>query len=314
MKRLLDTGLWRNNRSAKVIALILAIASWYGIRLAINFVKTVEDVPLTIRLDDGWAILDRSAQTVDITFRGSQEDVRNLNASQIKVVVDLKGKAQEGTRTIRLKPKNVSGSGAARAISIRPDEIVLSLDRQGEKKVPVKAELQGSPPDGFEVESVSCTPATIKVIGPQKRLAEVDSVRTSPVDIEGRTRSFKKLKVPVQPPSESWVAKLEPESVAVEVGISERASTRLFSEIPVSVMTDPAINQKAVVSSNRVSVTLRGRAEFLRTIKPREIQAFVDVRGLDPGASYELPVRVVPPIGSTPVASEPASLKVVVSE
>lgn len=314
MKRLVDSGLWRNNRTAKMMALVLAVVSWYGIRLAINFVKVVEDVPLTIRLDEGWAILDRSAQTVDVTFRGSQEDVRNLNASQVKVVIDLKGEVREGTRAIRLKPKFVSGSGAARAISIRPEEIVLSLDRQSEKKVPVKADLQGSTPDGFEVETVSCSPATVKLMGPQKRLAEVDSVRTVPVDIEGRTRSFKRLKVAILPPGENWVAKLDPETVAVEVSITERASTRTFTDIPVSVMTDPIMNQRVVISSNRVSVTVRGRADLLRAIKPREIQAFVDVRGLDPGASYELPVRVVAPSGTTAAGTEPSSLKVALSE
>lgn len=305
-----DKNIFQKNRGTKLAAAVIAVITWYAVRLTINYVRTVPDVPLTIRVDDGWAILDRSAQNVDVTFRGAQEDVRNLNASQVKVVVDLRGKTREGTLTIRLKPKNVSGSGVARPIAIRPDEIVLSLDQQAEKTVPVKADLQGSPPDGFEVESLACTPATVKLTGPQKRLAEVDSLRTAPVDIEGRTRSFKKLKVAVLPPSENWVAKMEPETVAVEIGIAERATTRSFADVPVWVMADPARNQKIAISSNRVTVTLRGRAELLRSLKPRDVQAYVDVRELDGGASYELPVRVVAPSGASLASAEPASIKV----
>ena len=73
-----------HNKGLKAAALVLAFVTWYAIRSVINFETVVSDIPLTIQVNPGWAILDRSAQTVDVLFRGSQEDIRYLNRDQIK--------------------------------------------------------------------------------------------------------------------------------------------------------------------------------------------------------------------------------------
>lgn len=302
------------NRGPKLAALAIALVCWYAIQAVINFETVVSDVPLVIKLDQGWAILDRSAQTVDVTFRGAQEDIRLLNISQIKVLVDLRGRAQEGTQTIRLRPKYVVASGAARAVSIRPEEITLSLDRESAKEVPVKAELQGSLPDGYEVDSFICSPSVVTLMGPKTRLGEVDILRTTAIDIEGRTRTFKKLKASITPPSESWEAKISPESVAVEVKIVERAATRQFTDVPLAIMFDADTGGNFELQPTRVAVLLRGRSELLQKMKAKDVQAYVDVRGLRQGTMYELPVRIVAPPGVVLVSTEPGNVKVTSAE
>ena len=302
------------NKGGKLVALGLAFITWYAIQTVINYESVVSDVPLNIELDDGWAILDRSARTVDILFRGSQEDVRFLNPEQVKATVDLRGHTEEGTQVIRLRPKNITAPGAARPIQVRPDEVTLRLDRESEKQVPVKADLQGAPPEGYEVERVICNPATVSLVGPRQRLDEVESLRTAPIDIEGRSRTFKKLKVAVQQPSETWVARMSPGHVAVEVSMIERAATRDMAEIPVRALVDPGVRAKVDVTPIRVMLVVRARAEQLKNLQPEELAAFVDTRGLKAGASYELPVRGVAPQGYTVVTVEPPSVKVIVGE
>lgn len=302
------------NKGLKAASLVLAFVTWYAIRSAINFETVVSDIPLTIQVNPGWAILDRSAKTVDVLFRGSQEDIRYLNRDQISVEADIRGKPFAGALSVKLRPKNVQAPGAVRAVVIWPDEITLKLDQEGEKQVPVKVELQGTVPEGYEVDSVTCTPASVLLQGPRKRLGEIESVRTAAVDLEDRVRSFKKLKMPVVTPGENWVGRVSPSNVVVEVTIVERSATKEIQELPVRVLVSPGVGPKLDIWPVKVNVTLKGLAESLKNLKPEEVQASVDCSALEAGASYELPVKVHASAGVTAIRVEPPTVKITVGD
>ena len=84
------------NRGLKIAALILAVVSWYAIRGAINFESLVKDVPMVVRLNSGWAVLDRSTDVVDVLFRGSRDEVVGLNRMDMELVLDLRGRSRLG--------------------------------------------------------------------------------------------------------------------------------------------------------------------------------------------------------------------------
>jgi YbbR domain-containing protein len=303
-----------HNKGLKITSLVLAFVAWYAIRSVISFETVVSDIPLTIRVNPGWAILDRSAKTVDVLFRGSQEDIRYLNRDQISVDVDIRGKTFAQALSVKLQPKNVQAPGALRAVMIRPDEVMLKLDQEGEKQVPVKADLQGVVPEGYAVDNVACTPASVLLQGPRQRLGEIESVRTAPIELEDRIRSFKKLKMSIIPPSENWVGSVSPSNVVVEITIAERATTREIQNLPVNVLVGPGIRPKVDIWPSKVNVVLRGLADLVKNVKPEEVQAVIDCTVLQSGATYDLPVRVQAVPGVTAVGIEPPTVKVTVGD
>ena len=300
-----------HNKGLKLAALVIAFVTWYAIRSIINFETVIPDIPITIQVNPGWAILDRSAQTVDVLFRGSQEDIRYLNRDQITVEADIRGKPFAGALNVKLQPKNVQAPGAVRAIVIWPDEITLKLDQEGEKQVPVKANLQGAVPEGYEVDKVECTPASVLLQGPRQRLDEVSAVRTEPIDLEDRVRSFKKLKMPVVLPGENWVGRISPSNVAVEITIVERSATREFRDVPVRVLVSPGVGgPKLEIWPVAVNVVLKGFAKPLEDMSPGDVEASVDCSALQAGASYDLPVRVHALPGVSAISVEPPTVKI----
>jgi YbbR domain-containing protein len=309
--------LWQfvlHNKGLKAASLVLGFVTWYAIRSVINFETVVSDIPITIQVNPGWAILDRSATTVDVLFRGSQEDVRYLNRDQVTVEADIRGKPFAGALSVKLQPKNVQAPGAVRAVVIWPDEITLKLDQEDEKQVPVKADLQGAVPEGYEVDAVECTPASVLLQGPRQRLDEIESVRTAPIDLEDRVRSFKKLKMMVLSPSENWVGRVSPSNVVVEVTIAERSATREIQEVPVHMLVSPGLGPKLDIWPAKVNVLLKGLGESLKNLKSEDVQATVDCSALQAGASYDLPVRVHSSAGVTAVRVEPPTIKVTVGD
>lgn len=302
------------NKGLKAASLVLAFVTWYAIRSVINFETVVSDIPIKVQVNPGWAILDRSAQTVDVLFRGSQEDIRYLNRDQITVEADIRGKPSVGALNVKLQPKNVKAPGAVRAVVIWPDEITLKLDQEGEKQVPVKADLQGAVPEGYEVDTVTCSPASVLLQGPRQRLEEIESVRTVAVDLDDRVRSFKKLKMMVVSPGENWVGRVSPSNVVVEITIAERSATQEIQEVPVRMLVSPGVGPKLEIWPVKVNVELKGLADSLKNLNPEEVQAIVDCSALQAGASYDLPVRVHSSGGMTAIRVEPPTVKVTVGE
>jgi YbbR domain-containing protein len=290
-KRSILISLLLENKGIKLAALVLAVVTWYAIQGAINFEFVMTDVPLQIAVDKGWAVLDRSTDTVDIELRGSQEDILRLNKDYVEVLLDVRGKALEGSTTFTLTPQMVRVPGGIRVVDIRPMQISLSLDREARKAIPVKVDLQGEPPNGYEVDQVTCTPAAVEIKGPKKRLRDVERIRTRPVTLDNRTHSFRE-RVELLQPSERWVAQLDPEKVLVEIEVLEFTAGRTFERVEVKALLLPGPGYELNVNPSRVRLTLEGREEDLQRLMPEDLTAYVDCSLLERAARYELPVQV----------------------
>lgn len=305
--------LWRavrNNARLKAVALILAVVVWYAIREITSYTTVVRGVAVNVLLDEGWAVLDRSVEQVDVLCRGSQSDIRFLTRDQVRVDVDLRGRSVPGTIEVPLKLRDIKVSGGARAVAVDPPEMTLTLDRQGERLVRVRADIVGSPPEGYEVAEVTTTPSEVRLQGPQGRLAAVAEVRTAPIDLEGRLKSFSLTRV-IQPPSELWSARVEPDRARVDVRIVERAAAIELADVPIRLLVRPDMPPiHLAAGQSTVKLSLRGRADAIKGLTPTNLNAFVDCTSLTPGEASELPVIVNAPSGVEIVSVEPSRVRV----
>jgi YbbR domain-containing protein len=295
------------NKLLKGLSLLLAIITWHAIQQNINYEAVISDIPLTIRAEEGWAVLDLSTETVDVHFRGPQEELLELDSDYIEVVVNVKG--DDGSKFIELSPENVRVPGGVRVTRVRPDRIELTLDQEAEKKVPVKAATEGMPPNGYAVRRSSCAPATAVIRGPRGKIRVVDAVRTKPVSVTGRTATFKE-RVDVIVPGEAWIADIEPARVTVEVVIEEQTGSASLDDVDVKALLEPGRRLGVDLRPARVKVFLKGDKAFLQTLDRKAVQAYVDCTGLELQARYELPVKVSVPNGAVVERTEPATVEV----
>ena len=137
-------------------------------------------------------------------------------------------------------------------------------------------------------------------------------MRTAPIDLEDRVRSFKKMKMMVLSPSENWVGRVSPSNVVVEITIVERSATKEIPGVPVRMLVSPGVGPKMELWPAKVDIVLKGLAESVKNLKPEDVQASVDCTALEAGASYDLPVRVHASSGVTAIRVEPPTVKVTV--
>lgn len=297
------------NLKSKLIAFLLALVTWYVVHGAISHEYELVNVPVTVSLTPGWAVLERSAESVSIRFRGSREDIRELNSEDVQVIMDLRGAEQQGEREIILQPQDVKAPGNARPLSFRPSSLVFTLDVEEEKIVAVKSDLVGELPPGIEMESLKTEPATVRLVGPKTLLAAVKEVRTQPLDLNTRLVSFEE-RVDIVPPELGGEIRVDPRKVTVGMKLIQRSAQLDVQELPVRALFRTGVSPQISFDPGVVDVILSGQPEVLNKVQKQSILAYVDCSSIGVAGEYELPVRIdVPPRVSVSEV-KPAVIKV----
>ena len=302
-----------HNSGIKILALLAAVVSWLAIQETISFEVVLPDIPLEIHVAEGWAILHQSEHTVRVTFKGSQNDIGQMDPKQIKAIVDLRTNSIAGSGKIVVPLSAIKAPRNVRPIRVEPSRVQVSLDREQEKKVPVQSRAVGKPFAG-EVEALICEPAVVTLRGPAQQLQQTEWVYTESVDVEGRVEGFTK-RCRVLMPSDTWTPVIEPPEVQVSVMISARTETVEWDNVPVLVVGQPQALWTVDVLPSRVRVVLTGSPETLEDLQALAPKAFVECLELDPSLIYDLPVQVFLPLGKAVSATvEPHTVRVVVSK
>jgi len=297
----------------KLAALVLAALSFYAIRgltgLEINY-----DVPLQVEVGKGVAILERETQTVQVTFRGSPEDLRRLEQKRLKAVLRPREVVLEGSETVPVGPRNIEGASGVTVVKVKPSAVALTFDREEEKLVSVEPpQTTGTPLIGRA--ELSYEPKSVTVRGPHLRLEKLESVTTEPVDVDGRVEPFSRT-VRVLRPSDAWEPVIEPAEITVRVDIVKEIVTRKIENVPVLAIVTPESETDLLFDPPLVTVSIRGRPAVIDGIEKRRVKAFVDCVDLDMAATNRVPIVVhLPPVaGTVDVASEPETVRVIRAE
>jgi len=302
-------ALFVRNKRLKVLSLLLAIMTWYIIQDTISFEIEMPDIHLQIHVQDGMAILNQSISTVDVTLRGSQEDIQLLDPRRLQAVVELSGDSSPLSQEIHLTPAMIKGIRGVRAIAVHPSSLLVTLDRQDERRVPVKGRITGAPLFG-QVESVLCDPSTVLLRGPAAKLKTTECVYTQPVDVDGRVETFAR-RCTVQAPGDNWVASMDPSDVQVRVIISGKGAGKQLKNIPVNTIMEPGHLMAVDVDPPSVDVTLTSRLNESISADSVQVRVFADCIGLNTPGIYTVPVHVQSAGGLTSVVS-PNTVKVTV--
>lgn len=299
--------LWKD-RLLVLICLVLAFLGWQSIRKTIGFEISVSNIAVDVEAPEGWAVWEKSLQRVNIVFRGSREDIRYLNNDQLYVTVPVNNPVQGEEMVIPLSGASLKNPTGARAVSFSPSEIVVRLDREGEKLLPVKATVKGSLPEGLEIERIVCSPASVKVYGARQSLDEMANIHTQEIDLKNRAASFKES-VPIEIPQGGRMT-VEPDWVSVEVILEASNSATVFEKVPVRIMSVSGENRTIEVFPQTINVMVQGQKEQIESIRASDVFAYVNCQSLVENTAYELPVVVDLPVNVQTIKSEPAVVRV----
>jgi len=307
-------SLFTHNWGLKLLAIVLAVVCFQAVREVTS--QTVRyNVDLHVAVEPGIAVHSQDPQTVQVMFRGSEEDLRRLEREKLAITITPKEINYEGIEEIvPILPKNVQSVPGVRVIKMDPASATLQFDREIE--IPMRIappRIIGTPAMGKA--EITYEPESVVIRGPKRRMEnrKFVEVYTEPVDVSGRVRSFTKW-IRVIPPRE-WVSQVDPSEISVKVKLVTESVSKVMTNITVAAFTKTGDNKDIFFEPSRVNVSLHGRTEVLDGITANSVRVFVDCMDLAAPATYELPVNVhLPPGINARSDVKPKTIKVVIKE
>jgi YbbR domain-containing protein len=204
----------------------------------------------------------------------------------VRVEVDLANQAS-GTLVLPLRVEQVVAPIGTEVAQLDPGTVTLTLEKAGILDVPIRPTIEGEPKPGFVIEDVSVEPASVAVIGPERRLRETRSAVTERVLIDGAdTTVVSQVSVGVL---DKELRLREPRLVRVTVRIQPEGGR----VIPTAQVLPRQLGAglRFAVTPGTVSVTIRGSSAALARLEASAVDAYVDATGLRRG-KHQRPVLV----------------------
>ena len=227
--------------------------------------------------------IDKVNASVDVD--GASEDV--TEETDVKII-DKNGEEFTDTDMAYLNISKVSVT--ARLWKVRPE-------------VRIKAEYEGTPADGYEVESISTTPNVISVAGSDDALSALEeqnntiTIPSSATDVSGKDSDYEvKINISDYLSQGLKLTSDSSEDVFVRVNILPQGSS--VCEVPtknIKVENAPESMQVAFDTA-KIEIRIKKTEEDLSDLKESDIKASIDLKDKTEG-SFEVPVKIEIPEG-----------------
>jgi len=111
----------------KVIALTLAIFVWFFVKAVTSDSRLVEGVPVEVKAGAGLTVTHFSPRTVNVTVRGSTEDLRQASRYELFAVLDLQREDRPGSFKVALTPYDIRHPRRVQVMTVEPTNITVRL-------------------------------------------------------------------------------------------------------------------------------------------------------------------------------------------
>jgi hypothetical protein len=124
--------LWlKTNTGLKLVSLVLAAFIWFFVKAITSAQRTVEGVPLEIRVRPG-LVAHSNPRFVNVTVRGAAEDLRSASRTELFAVLDLTTRDAPGTFVSPLTPRAIRPPRRLQVVAVEPTNVLVRLDQAPE--------------------------------------------------------------------------------------------------------------------------------------------------------------------------------------
>lgn len=303
----------RLNWGLKIISLVLAVGLWYY-ALGEENIEVTRVIPLKVTIENPQLTVAKlSTHVIQVTLSAPRSLIVDLAGQEISALHKIGSEIKSaGEYSFRIEHSEILlPSFQARVLMIEPEVVTITIDEVIMQKLEIQPDFSGDPAIGYKLlkDEVRMDPNAILAQGPKSVLETMKSVKTEPIDLVGRIRSFHRtmeVQLPegVKPMSESLVD--------VYIPIREEFDEKEFRDVPVRFLRVPESSGVITIEPERVSFFLKGSKRYLEGLNSGDILAFVDLGDMKKG-DYDLPLQIVLPENVSLKDKEPIMIKATIS-
>ena len=272
-------GFFTRNLGLKIVALVFAILLWAYVLVALNPVrsKSIDDVPITLEgytdlLSRNLILVNSDLGLADVEVNATITNHADLDASRITCRASLGTISAAGTYRLPLSVTVQSNLGTV--ASVDPRTVTVEVDNLIVKTVPVKLELTGTLPEGYEVMAESMV-STITLEG-AARYIEPTVRAVATVDMTGRTENVEEsVNVVFYDKDDNEVAVVTRSQNTPNVTVRVTVSAYKLVNIHPEVTLEDDIYYTSINQVSPASVVIYGNSETLAAIDAVSTQSLV---------------------------------------
>lgn len=267
-------GLFRN-WPLKLAALLLSVILYVAVA-AQRLVTQEVVMRFDIRVPPGRMLLSPPAADT-VVLRGKIGELVKLRAIHRVIVLSVPETLSTATWVTTLLPSSVTIPEASnvQVAEFRPRDAVIQLDPVGTKEVPIVARVTVTPDSGQAMDGgLQITPSVARVVGPDRLLAAVETVRTEPTAFNAVSGPFTRP-VPLDT-TPLGVIRLTPKQVLIS-GATVAVFQRVFNLVPIESGAGPLTGYE--LHPARASVSLRGPEAVIAALTKDSIRVIVHLSG-----------------------------------
>ena len=161
-----------------IVAILFAVFGWY---LVVYSVAPEDDkdlmnvaVQVVPPAGSGLHVVGKNETTVTVKVEGMRYNIGNLEAEEITLEANLSPVYKPGEYELKIDPVQPE-DGRYEIISIYPDEIKVTFDRQISKELPLEyaSEGLGVPEEGYMLGEQTLSPETVIITGPETEVSDI---------------------------------------------------------------------------------------------------------------------------------------------
>lgn len=259
----------------KVAALFVAVLLWVTLTTDEQQEQAVPTRVDWVVRDSSYVLVEAPGQ-VQTVFQARMGELLSFvgNNPVIRYVVDsVPGPQMQVSLSTGMVEYGQVGN--ARAVAVRPGEVLLRFEPRVRRRVPVSSAVEISPADGYVVaDSPTVQPDSVTVVGAESEVEGITALTTEQATFDG-LRERVRRDVPVRLPDDAPNVRSDPEIVLVTAGVDSvvRRSLRVAIEVRGA---DAA---EVVLDPDSATVEISGPSSAMDGLPGDSVAAWVDLSG-----------------------------------
>lgn len=118
-----------SNNGLKIVALVAAIFIWLFVKAVTSDSRTMDGVPLEVKAPPGMTATYVTPRSVNVTVRGTTEDLRQSSRAELFAVVDLQREGRIGRVMAPITLRDIRHPRRIQVIAVEPTNAIVRLEK-----------------------------------------------------------------------------------------------------------------------------------------------------------------------------------------
>jgi len=177
------TRLVFQNLIYKVVALLVAAVLWAAVQGSASIEESI-DLPIELQgVPESLVVVDQSALEVNLRIKGSRAALRGARRDLKSYPISLEGIEANMEARFPVTREGLLLPRGAEVVARSPSTVLIHTEQVVRKKVPVRADVVGTPPEGYRLVKVNVEPRQVVLAGARSSIRRLREVLTERVDV-----------------------------------------------------------------------------------------------------------------------------------